>query len=333
VLYSKTGKQSIAQQVLSFTLNNGALTILTEDLRIYSANVKTCCDVGSRGFLRVQDTLEDVFETSREIQRVVQQISFQEKALDQLRLFSKLAEKTELFAPTITVKHDTLRPFQPPTLQIQLKLISEEVSIEDGFFALSVSIATKRRNFQKNHKIKQMRFMESFYCDMSVPSLDIEDFPLKLTANLVLLNQKILGSSDFVFSGCVLEHEISPFSFLARRQEPVSCVKSFSDGSEQTRFFALLDQTDVSSDESRRTKKKMKIDSQRLENNPCAVLCAVISKPNKATLFHFLNKEIVLECKDAQGNSENRFETVLVTAERAMVSVMAEHVRKYYGFR
>jgi len=77
----------------------------------------------------------------------------------------------------------------------------------------------------------------------------------------------------------------------------------------------------------------MKIDSQRLENNPCDVLCAVISKPNKATLFHFLNKEIVLECKDAQGNSENRVETVLVTAERAMVSVMAEHVRKYYGFR
>merc|ERR1719187_1273438 len=107
------------------------------------------------------ETLKDIFAVSRSIQQTGKQIVEENKKLNQLKFFCKLAEKKKLFDVKMDISKSPLQQQHqtlcPQSLSLNFRFVHEDDVIEDGFFLLRVQLRTRRCSFDKLLHLRQLR--------------------------------------------------------------------------------------------------------------------------------------------------------------------------------
>ncbi|XP_023330791.1 uncharacterized protein LOC111703147 [Eurytemora carolleeae] len=204
----------------------------------------------------------------------------------------KVSEGNPLFSTSISVQQNLLLDSYP-SIKVDLTWQDPEEIIYQDFFALKVG------------DLKGLCALnQTFSVSLPLPDLELTHLPILLSGFLTLLEEKVgsLGQ-HFLFSKSIFQQEISPFSFISLRLSPVSTSCSIAgSGSEQTSFLSLLDPDQP--ELKRKLRKKIKLDTQKIENNFESILVGLIKEPNQGKLFTFFNQEISMEWRTCEERGE-----------------------------
>jgi len=282
ILYTRDEHRStILKNVSSFSLWKDSVTAVTQDLRVYFAPMNECLGKQPKSLSVETDTIENIFESSQELNRLNLNLKDQNQRLSQLRLFSRMREKTNMFSSEVQV---FLEHNRPPVLRTSLRWVEED-TIEDSYFALRIRIQGERWSQGHVQRLKRVQHNQTLACeDILLRDLKPDEFPVRVSGHLFLLEDKFTTDRfNFLVSAPVFDVELSPFQFL-HQMNPTLHLAGRGHLDVRAQFFALLDQQQEST--------TLDLNLNKLENNVCPELTELVRQRDKLSTYTFLGKEV-----------------------------------------
>eukprot|EP00088_Acartia_fossae_P048596 TRINITY_DN5305_c0_g1_i2.p1 TRINITY_DN5305_c0_g1~~TRINITY_DN5305_c0_g1_i2.p1 ORF type:complete len:615 (-),score=96.91 TRINITY_DN5305_c0_g1_i2:192-2036(-) len=330
-LYAKSERRCLAQQIYTFSWLHKTLTLVTNDLRVYTFDAEETLSAKMKN--NAQNARSSAEQFCRTVKSVEEKSSEEKLKLDHIRLFTRLHDGFQLFQVSINLQQNVVSLQKKPTLVVQLRLLEPNLSITDGFFILKLVVLRRCGAEEMSIPVRSLARNDRIIENIQIEDLTLEDFPLILQGYLCLIGERFQkGNKKFLISEKILEKEICPLLFLEHKLDNIRTreikeeINRTKDESDRGKFLQLLCNNNHLS--TRKTSKiRIQIGKNEEDENDCSSLKKILlSEGIGSALFTFLEKDLYFTLEDDQPKNSS-FRSWKLCGQESVIALLSQYFK------